>query len=129
MIQSGSYLKVVDNTGAKLVACLKVHGGFKKRYAGVGDTILVSIKTLRSKRRESVKVKKGEMYKALVLRVKFASFLFSGDSTVNPSMPSVVLLNKNNKLVGTRIFGSISRTFKNSKYLKIFSLASGMSSF
>jgi large subunit ribosomal protein L14 len=129
MIQSGTYLKVVDNTGAKIVACLKVQGGYRKRYASVGDIILVSIKTLRSKRRESVKVKKGEMYKALILRVKANSPFFCGDSTVNPSMPSVVLLNKNNKLVGTRIFGSISRDFKCSKYLKIFSLSSGMSSF
>jgi len=70
MIQTNTYLNVIDNSGAKNVSCIKVAPGYKKRYASIGDIITVSVKNLRSKRRATSKVKKGEVLKALVVRTK-----------------------------------------------------------
>jgi large subunit ribosomal protein L14 len=68
MIQQETILKVIDNSGAKTVKCIKVLGGFKKKYAKLGDIIVVSIQQLRSKAKKTSKVKKGEVYKALILK-------------------------------------------------------------
>ena len=70
MIQQQSILKVSDNSGAKTVKCLKVLGGFKKKYAKLGDIIIVSVQQLRNKSKKTSKVKKREIYKALILRTK-----------------------------------------------------------
>lgn len=70
MIQQQSILKVSDNSGAKTVRCLKVLGGFKKKYAKLGDIIIVSVQQLRNKSKKTSKVKKREIYKALILRTK-----------------------------------------------------------
>ena len=70
MIQQQTILKVSDNSGAKTVQCIKVLGGFKKKYAKIGDTIIVSVKQLRNKLKETTKVKKKEIYKALIIRTK-----------------------------------------------------------
>ena len=70
MIQQQSILKVSDNSGAKTVKCLKVLGGFKKKYARLGDIIIVSVQQLRNKSKKTSKVKKREIYKALILRTK-----------------------------------------------------------
>lgn len=70
MIQQQSILKVSDNSGAKTVRCLKVLGGFKKKYARLGDIIIVSVQQLRNKSKKTSKVKKREIYKALILRTK-----------------------------------------------------------
>ena len=125
MLQIGSLLGVSDNSGARTVRCLKVFPGYKRRYAGMGDVILVSVKTLRSKRRDSLKVKKGELYKALVLKVRVPLRIFSGDSFSYVGRSSVILLNKQNKVLGTRILTSLSKTFRFTKYLKILSLSWG----
>jgi len=129
MIQNGTKVKIVDNTGARTGICLKVQPGYKARYAFGGDIILLSIKTLRSKRRESIKVKKGELYKALVLRVKTPRRLFSGDFIHYTESPSVVLLTKQKKILGTRIFGSLLKRFRYTKYLKALTLSSGTHEF
>lgn len=126
MIQSGTLLKIIDNTGAKTALCLKVKPGYKKRYAFSGDVVLVSVKSLRKKRREIIKIKKGEIYKALLLRVFSSKRYFSGDSFFTVSSPCAVLLNKHNKILGTRIFGSISKDFRLTKFLKVLSLSSGI---
>jgi large subunit ribosomal protein L14 len=128
MLQTGSILKVVDNTGAKTISCIKISAGYKRRYAYLGDVVLVSIKTLRSKRRNDVKIKKGDIYKAIIVRTKTRVFSFSGDNKLYFSIPCAVLLTKQNKILGTRIFGSISKNFRFSKYLKLISLADGISS-
>ena len=76
----GTYLNVIDNSGAKKVQCLKVLNGYKRRYAAVGDTILVSVKKLRSRRKASSRVKKGELFKAVVVRTKTKLKYFNNDN-------------------------------------------------
>ena len=127
MIQNGTYLNVIDNSGAKIVFCIKVLSGYRKRYAKIGDTIIVSVKALRSKRKSSCKVKKGCIYKAIIVRTKSGLNSFSGDS-FNFFENSVVLLNNKKKPFATRIFGSLPKFFRYSKFLKITSLASGLNS-
>jgi large subunit ribosomal protein L14 len=129
MLQKGSLINVLDNTGAKTAKCLRVESGFRRRYAFFGNIILVSIKSLRIKRRESIKVKKGEIYSAIVLQTKIPKILFNGDFVVCFNKAAIVLLNKNKKILGTRIFGSISKKFRFTKYLKLLTLGTGFSSF
>ena len=95
MIQVGTYLNVADNSGARKVQCIGIYGGFQKRYAKLGSIILVTVKRLRSKRREFVKAKKGLLYKALIIRTKsptcFNNTLYSFKEN------AVVILNNKNK--------------------------------
>lgn len=125
MVQVGTILNVVDNSGARKACCIKVLSGYKKRYAMIGDLIVVSIKNLRTKRKLTSKVKKGEVYKALVVRTISNQKHFSEDS-INFFENSIVLLNKQNKFVGTRVFGSLPTSFRFTKYLKLISLSSGL---
>lgn len=126
MIQVGTLLTVIDNSGAKTALCLKVFPGYKRRYANIGDTVLISIKTLRLKRRDSLKVKKGELYRALILRVKVPVKVFSGDSFSYGGKSAIILLNKQNKYLGTRFLGAVSKTFRFTKYLKVLALSSAI---
>lgn len=124
MIQKGTYLQVIDNSGAKQVCCIHIINGYKKRYAYSGDLVLVSVKKLRRRRRMYSRVKKGEMLKALIVRTKKRIGLMSyGFLTFSEN--SVILINTQNKLIGTRIFGGVPKYFRNTKYLRIMSLASG----
>lgn len=125
MIQSGTHLNIIDNSGAKIAACIKVVSGYKRRYAYMGDIITVSIKSLRSKRRAVSKTKKGEIYKAVIIRTKTSRKNFSGDK-LGFIENSAVLLNKQYKFLGTRVFGSVPKNFRNTKFLKIASLSSGL---
>ena len=122
MIQKGTFLNVIDNSGAKSVCCIQVLNGFRKRYAFVGDTIVVSVKTLRSKRKSKIKVNKGDVLKALIVRAK--SVLPGKNFTFFDN--GVLLLNRQHKLLGTRIFGAVPFTFRFSRFLRIVSLASGL---
>ena len=125
MIQNGSYLNVIDNSGAKKVYCIKVISGYKRRYAFVGDLITVAVQKLRSKRRIFSKTKKGEIYKAIIVRIKKNKHFFSGDQ-IRFFDNSVVLLNKQSKYLGTRVFGIVPRYLRFTKYLKVVSLSSGV---
>ena len=125
MIQNQTYLNVIDNSGAKEFLCIKVLYGYKRRYAQVGDIIIGSIKSLRSKRRLTSKVKKGEIYRALIIREKKGIYVPFGD-TYTFFENSILLLNKQNKMIGTRIFGGIPKKFRQTKFLKICSLATGL---
>jgi len=126
MIQIGTSLNVIDNCGAKKVYCIKLPRGFKKRYAYTGDIILVSVKSIRSRRKLTSKVKKGELYSALILRTKYNKQSFSNKSeTLRFLENSVVLLNKQNRLIGTRIFGSIPKFFRYTKFMRLISLSTG----
>jgi large subunit ribosomal protein L14 len=127
MIQNGTFLNVIDNSGAKTVFCIKVLSGYRKRYAGIGDKIIISVKKLRLKRRAQSKVKKGDIFPAIIVRTKVTSPFLYGDK-LSFSENSVVLLNKQNKLIGTRIFGVMPKSFRYSKYLKLISLSSGIAS-
>ena len=125
MIQVGTTLKVLDNSGAKIVGCIKVLSGYRRRYAKLGDRIVVSIKELRTKRRKFSKVKKGEIYNALILKTKKLKNYKNGDSFCFFEN-AVVLLNKQNKLIGTRVFGAVHKHFRYTKYLKFLFLALGL---
>jgi large subunit ribosomal protein L14 len=125
MIQKGTYLRVIDNSGAKKACCIHVSGGYRKRYGKTGDIIVVSIKNLRSKRRESSKIKKGEVTKALIVKTKKYRPSYSNESS-SFFENAIVLLNNQHKLLGTRIFSPIQKEFRYTKYLRILSLASGI---
>jgi large subunit ribosomal protein L14 len=118
MIQMQSRLKVADNSGAKEVQCLKVLGGSKRRYASIGDVIVVSIKEAMP----NSKVKKGEVAKAVIVRTRQklrrpdGSYLCFDDN-------SAVLINAALEPIGTRIFGPVARELRAKKFVKIVSLA------
>ena len=117
MIQQESRLTVADNSGAKEVLCIRVLGGSKKRYATVGDTIIVSVKSALP----TGEAKKGTVSKAVVVRTKKEIRRADG-SYIRFDDNAVVLLNNLNEVRGTRIFGPVARELRD-KYMKIVSLA------
>lgn len=118
MIQSESRLKVADNSGAKEVLCIHVLGGTKRRYASVGDTIVVSIKSALP----SSQIKKGTVSKAVVVRTKKEIRRKDG-SYIRFEENAAVLLNPQNEPRGTRIFGPVARELREKQFMKIVSLA------
>lgn len=125
MIQDRSYLNVIDNSGAKEVCCIKVSNGYRRRFASIGDIITVSIKNLRKKKKVSSKIQKGDVVKALIIRTRsLKNTSFHEHISFNEN--SAVLLTKQNKMFGTRIFGAIPKNFKYTKFLRMASLCSGL---
>lgn len=118
MIQMQTKLDVADNTGAREVMCVKVLGGSKRRYAGIGDIIVVSIKTAIPR----AKVKKGEVFKAVVVRTRKGIRRADG-STIRFDNNAAVLLNNQLQPIGTRIFGPVTRELRGEQFMKIISLA------
>lgn len=118
MIQQESRLNVADNSGAKEVLCIRVLGGTGKRYASVGDTIIVSVKAAIS----SSNLKKGTVSKAVVVRTKKEIRRKDG-SYIRFEENAAVLLNQNNEPRGTRIFGPVARELREKQFMKIVSLA------
>lgn len=118
MIQSETRLTVADNSGARVVYCIKVLGGSKRRYAGLGDVIIVSVKDAIP----NAKVKKGDVHKAVVVRTSKevkrpdGSFIRFDDN-------SAVLINNQREPLGTRIFGPVARELRAKRFMKIVSLA------
>jgi len=118
MIQMQSNLEVADNSGAKRVQCIKVLGGAKRRFAGVGDVIVVSIKEAQPRG----KVKKGDVHRAVIVRT--AKDIHRPDgSTIRFDGNAAVLVNKNEEPIGTRIFGPVCRELRAKNFMKIISLA------
>ena len=118
MIQMQSNLEVADNSGAKRVQCIKVLGGSKRRFAGVGDTIVVSVKEAQPRGR----VKKGDVHRAVVVRT--AKDIRRPDgSVIRFDTNAAVLINNNKELIGTRIFGPVTRELRAKGLMKIISLA------
>ena len=118
MIQMQTNLDVADNSGARQVQCIKVLGGSKRKYASIGDVIVVSI-------REAIpqaKVKKGDVAKAVIVRTKKEISRPDG-SYIRFDGNSAVLINKDNEPIGTRIFGPVARELRAKKFMKIISLA------
>ncbi len=111
-------LDVADNSGAKRVMCIKVLGGSHRRYAGIGDIIKVSIKDAIPRGR----VKKGEVYNALVVRT-CKGVRRSDGSVIRFDGNAAVILNNNLQPLGTRIFGPVTRELRGEKFMKIISLA------
>jgi large subunit ribosomal protein L14 len=118
MIQMQSRLAVADNSGAKEVQCIKVLGGSKRRYAGIGDVIKVSVKEAIPRGR----VKKGDVYNAVVVRSKKGVRRPDG-SVVRFDTNAAVLLNNQLQPIGTRIFGPVTRELRTENFMKIISLA------
>lgn len=124
MIQQKTILKVSDNSGAKTVKCIKVLGGFKKKYASLGDTIVVSIQKLRNKSKKTSKVKKKEIHKALIVRTKIMLKKKNGFG-ISFNENAVSLINKQGNPIGTRLTGPISKTLKKQKFQKLLSISTG----
>ena len=118
MIQIQTELSVADNTGAKRVECIKVLGGSKRRYASIGDIIVVSVKDAIPKG----KVKRGSVHKAVVVRTKKGIHRNDG-SKVRFDNNAVVLTDDKGEPIGTRIFGPVTRELRNKGQMKIISLA------
>ncbi len=118
MIQMQTNLTVADNSGAKRVQCIKVLGGSHRRYAGIGDVIKVSIKEAIPRG----KVKKGDVYNAVVVRTR-KGVRRSDGSLIRFDGNAAVLLNAQLQPVGTRIFGPVTRELRGEKFMKIISLA------
>ena len=118
MIQQESRLKVADNSGAREVLCIRVLGGTKKRYASVGDKIVASVKSASP----SGNVKKGQVVKAVVVRAKKEIRRPDG-SYIRFSDNACVIIDENNQMKGTRVFGPVARELRDKKFMKIISLA------
>jgi large subunit ribosomal protein L14 len=118
MIQMQTVLEAADNSGARRVQCIKVLGGSKRRYAGVGDIIKVSIKDAIPRG----KVKKGEVYNAVVVRTRKGVRRKDG-SSIRFDGNAAVLLNARLEPIGTRIFGPVTRELRTNQFMKIISLA------
>jgi large subunit ribosomal protein L14 len=118
MIQMQTVLNVADNSGARRVMCIKVLGGSHRRYAGIGDVIKVSVKEAIPRG----KVKKGEVYFALVVRTAKGVRRNDG-SVIRFDGNAVVMLNAQYQPIGTRIFGPVTRELRTEKFMKIVSLA------
>ncbi len=118
MIQVQTELLVADNTGARKVECIKVLGGSKRRYATIGDIIVVSIKDAIPKG----KVKKGDVHKAVIVRTRKEIKRLDGTS-IKFDANAAVLVQPNGEPIGTRIFGPVTRELRNKSFMKIISLA------
>ncbi|WP_300461943.1 50S ribosomal protein L14 [Desulfobacula sp.] len=118
MIQSESRLTVADNSGAKELYCIKVLGGSKRRYAGIGDIIVCSVKEAIP----NAKVSKGDVVQAVIVRTKKEISRPDG-SMIRFDDNSAVILTKSNEPVGTRIFGPVARELRAKRFMKIVSLA------
>lgn len=118
MIQMQSVLDVADNSGARKVQCVKVLGGSKRRYAGIGDIIKISVKEAIPNSR----VKKGEVFNAVVVRTRKGVRRNDG-SLIRFDRNAAVLLNNQLQPVGTRIFGPVTRELRTERFMRIISLA------
>lgn len=118
MIILGTQLTVADNSGAKVVECINVHGGALVRWAEVGETITVAVKSAIP----NAKVQKSQVHRAVIVRTK-QNIKRSDGTLVSFNSNSVVLIDKKNEPIGSRVFGSIAREVRNKGFLKIASLA------
>ena len=118
MIQMQSHLFVADNSGARKIQCIKVLGGSKRRFASIGDVVVVSIKDAIPRG----KVKKGEVFKAVIVRTK-KDFSRPDGTSIRFDKNAAVLLDKQEEPIATRIFGPVTRELRSKKFMKIISLA------
>ena len=129
MIQMQTLVKVADNSGAKIAKCIKVLGGYKKKYAKIGDIIVISVQQLRNRSKLTTKVKKGDIYKALVIRTKIKYKKKDGSFTfydTNFRNNAVVLMSKKKNPIGTRITEPIPAHLRKEKFTKFLSISRGI---
>lgn len=124
MVQAQTVFRVCDNSGAKKVKCIKVLGGFRRKYAKVGDLVVVSVRFVKQHKKKKIKIKEGEVTFALVVRTKssinrqnFSSFVCQENA--------VVLVANKSKPIATRVIGPVPKQLRHSKFMKIASLSSG----
>jgi len=120
MIHLETKLKIKDNTGVKIGQCIKI---YKKKTGTIGDLILISVKSLRLNKKKKIKINKGDLLKALIIQTKYPVKNIAGNY-INFDNNCVVILNNQNKLMGTRILGPITSEFRKKKQFKILSLSS-----
>lgn len=121
MIQKQTKLKITDNSGIKLGQCVKI---YKKNNCGIlGDLILLSVKKIKLKKNKKNKILKGDLVKALIVQTKYSTKITIGN-IVKFDVNSCIIINNQNKLLGTRIFGPITSKFRQFKQFKILSIAS-----
>lgn len=125
MIQVGTKLRVSDNSGAKVVSCIKVLGGFKKRYANIGDKIVISVLNLRAKRRSQSKIQKGRISHGIIIRTKSTKI---NKTNIKFSFidNSIVLINHQGKPLASRIIGGVPKKMRYTRYMRIATLSAGI---
>lgn len=127
MIQQQTILKVADNSGAKTVKCIKVLGGFQKKYAKLGNIIVVSVQKLRKKSKKISKVKKGGVYRALIVKTKTKQTKKDGStSCFNTDKSSVVLISKKGNPIATRITEPMPFALRKKKLTKFITISTGL---
>ena len=122
MIHIQTKLKIKDNTGVKIGQCIKI---YKKVTGTIGDTILISVKNLRLNKKKKIKITKGDLLKALIIQTKYSSKNTIGNY-IKFDNNCAIILNNQNKLMGTRILGPITSEFRKKKQFKLISLASNI---
>ena len=125
MIQRQSSLIIIDNSGAKVVKCISILGGLKKKNAYLGDIVVVSVKQIRTKNKSKLKVGKGDVLRAVIVKTKNKKIKKDG-SMLKFNKNSGILLNKQNKPIATRILSSIPKEFRYHKFMKVSSLSSAI---
>lgn len=125
MIQQQTIIKVSDNSGAKTVRCIKVLGGFKKKYAKLGDIIIVSVQQLRNRSKKTSKVQKKKIYQAIIIKTK-VKYIKKNKCSIFFKENSVILLNKQGNPIGTRVLSPIPKIFRKKKFQKIISISTGL---
>lgn len=124
MIQSQTILPVSDNSGAKRVKCIKVLGGFRRKFAKAGDLIAVSVQDVKQHKKKRIRVKKGEVCQALVIRTR-SKLVRKNYSRLAYNDKMVVLMTNKKKPIATRVLGPVAKELRQSKFLKVALLASG----
>nr|YP_010616470.1 ribosomal protein L14 [Peronosclerospora sorghi]WAU47959.1 ribosomal protein L14 [Peronosclerospora sorghi] len=122
MIQTQTKLKINDNSGIKIGQCIKI---FKKRVGKIGDTILISTKKLRLNQKKKLKIVKGDLFRALIIHTNYQKISTIGN-IIKFDKNCIIILNNQNKPLGTRIFGPITSEFRKQNKFKILSLASNI---
>lgn len=124
MIQSQTIFHVCDNSGAKKIKCIKVLGGFKRKFACVGDLVVGSIQYVKQHKKKKIKVREGEVVHALIVRTRSKVFR-NNYSRFYCQENSVVVVTEKTKPIATRIVGPVSKELRSSKFMRIASLSSG----
>ncbi len=127
MLQKGTFLNIVDNSGAKLASFIHNVSNPTNKYANLGHIILVTIKKLRVKRRFASKIKKGVLAYGLIVRTKIFRNSFFGDKLKFYENSIILFFKKTYNLIGTRIFGLLPKFFRFTQYMKILSICTGIS--
>jgi len=124
MIQTETLLQVTDNSGAKKVKCIKILGGFRRKFAKIGDLVIASIRVVKQHKKKKVKVKEEEVVHALIVRTK-SKFSRQNSTQLQYQKNCVVLMTTKNKPLATRVLGPVPKILRHSKFMKVAALSAG----